>query len=124
MTRYSDQLKSDIKKITSRISAGLFAFLLCASYGVTSVNQNIIYAGEMLGQTNFDDGVGLPWHTCESETGKMEYEISGGKYKITIVNPGGRSNKGEDRWDCQFRHRGLKIVAGHTYEISYEITAS
>ena len=54
----------------------------------------------------------------------MEFEISGGVYKITIVNPGGASKGGEDRWDCQFRHRGLTIVSGNTYKVSFEITAS
>ncbi len=81
-------------------------------------------AGEQLGQTDFDDGVGLPWHICESAPGEMDFEIDKGVYKVTIVNPGGASAGGEDRWDCQFRHRGLKIVAGHEYEVKYEITAS
>ena len=54
----------------------------------------------------------------------MEFEIEDGVYRITIVNPGGASNGGEDRWDCQFRHRGLKIVQGHTYHVHYEIKAS
>jgi len=82
------------------------------------------FAGEQLGATDFDDGRGLPWHIMESETGKMEFEIADGVYRITIVNPGGASNGGDDRWDCQFRHRGLKIVAGHTYHVHYEIKAS
>lgn len=81
-------------------------------------------AGQQLGQTDFDEGVGLPWHVCESAPGEMDFEIDNGVYKITIVNPGGASAGGEDRWDCQFRHRGLKIVAGHQYKVSYEITAS
>lgn len=81
-------------------------------------------AGQQLGQTNFDDGIGLPWHIVESEPAKMEFSIEKGVYKIKINNPGGASNGGEDRWDCQFRHRGLKIVAGHEYEVKYEITAS
>ncbi len=83
-----------------------------------------VWAGEQLGQNDFDSGVGLPWHVCESTTGKMDFEIDNGVYKITIVNPGGASNGGEDRWDCQFRHRGLKIVSGHQYRVSYEITPS
>ncbi len=85
---------------------------------------NKILAGEQLGQTNFDDGNSLPWHICESGTGKMDYSINNGAFEITIVNPGGKSNGGEDRWDCQFRHRDLKIVAGHQYKIEYEITSS
>ena len=81
-------------------------------------------AGEQLGQTNFDDGVGLPWHIVESAPGEMDFAIEDGVYSVTIVNPGGASRGGEDRWDCQFRHRGLKIVSGHQYKISYEITPS
>ncbi len=83
-----------------------------------------VSAGEMLGETDFDSGKGLPWHICESATAKMDFEIEDGVYRITIINPGGASNGGEDRWDCQFRHRGLTIVSGHTYHVHYEIKAS
>lgn len=76
------------------------------------------------GTDRFSDGVGLPWHVCESATGEMEFEISDGVYRITIVNPGGASNGGEDRWDCQFRHRGLTIESGKHYTVSFDITAS
>ena len=83
-----------------------------------------VCAGEQLGATDFDDGVGLPWHIVESEPAKMDFELKDGKYYITIINPGGASAGGEDRWDCQFRHRGLTIVSGHEYRVQYEITAS
>lgn len=83
-----------------------------------------VLAGEQLGETDFEEGKGLPWHIVESGPGKMDFDITGGKYVITIVNPGGASRGGEDRWDCQFRHRGLKIVAGHQYRVQYEITPS
>ncbi len=114
---------SRIKSFTSAAISGALALSLCSSY-CGLLTEGRVYAGEQLGQTNFDNGVGLPWHICESETGKMEFEVKDGKYQITIVNPGGKSNGGEDRWDCQFRHRGLKMVAGHQYKISYEITAT
>ena len=32
-------------------------------------------AGQQLGATDFDDGVGLPWHIVESATGKMDFAI-------------------------------------------------
>lgn len=108
--------------ILQRISAAAAAaVMLIAPLSHTALKA---CAGEQLGQTNFDDGVGLPWHVCESEPAEMEFEIENGVYKITIVNPGGASRGGEDRWDCQFRHRGLKIVSGHQYRVTYEITAS
>lgn len=102
-----------------------------AAFTLSSVCPSLIQlaplyanAGQQLGQTDFDEGVGLPWHICESAPGEMDFEIDNGVYKVTIVNPGGASAGGEDRWDCQFRHRGLKIAAGHEYEVKYEITAS
>ncbi|MBR6967458.1 MAG: glycoside hydrolase family 9 protein [Ruminococcus sp.] len=81
-------------------------------------------AGQQLGQTDFENGVGLPWHIVESGPGKMDFRIDKGVYSVRIINPGGASKGGEDRWDCQFRHRGLKIVSGHQYRVSYEITPS
>lgn len=108
-------MKSFIKRSAS-FSAALVIGLSCAPLWA--------FAGEQLGQTDFDDGVGLPWHICESGPGKMDFEIADGVYKITIRDPGGASRGGEDRWDCQFRHRGLKIVSGHQYRVQYEITPS
>ena len=104
-----------------------FAAALAVSSAVPALTQIApLYAnaGQQLGQTDFEEGVGLPWHICESAPGEMDFEIDNGVYQVTIVNPGGASAGGEDRWDCQFRHRGLKIVAGHEYEVKYEITAS
>ncbi|MCR5742115.1 MAG: glycoside hydrolase family 9 protein [Lachnospiraceae bacterium] len=103
-----------------RLLAGATAMLVA----LTCFSPAVTLAGEQLGQTDFDDGVGLPWHIVESEPAEMEFELKDGRYYITIVNPGGASKGGEDRWDCQFRHRGLKIVAGHQYHVHYEITAS
>ncbi len=106
-----------IRRIAAALTAGVG--LLSALLSPLSVS-----AGQQLGQTDFENGVGLPWHVCESAPGEMEFAITDGAYAITIVNPGGASNGGEDRWDCQFRHRGLTLVSGCTYEVAYEITAS
>lgn len=100
------------------------ATAICTAGTLLTALPNSVFAGQLLGQTDFSDGVGLPWHVCESATGEMEFEISDGVYRITIVNPGGASNGGEDRWDCQFRHRGLTIESGKHYTVSFDITAS
>lgn len=113
------------KKLLSRLTAAAAALVITAGSLCAPVYTGMsAYAGQQLGQVDFQNGVGLPWHICESIAGEMEFEIKDGKYVITIINPGGASNGGEDRWDCQFRHRGLKIVAGHKYRVSYEITPS
>ncbi len=108
-----------------RLMRGAAGVLLSAAMLFTAQPLAMpVQAGEQLGATDFDDGVGLPWHIVESEPAKMDFELKDGKYFITIINPGGASAGGEDRWDCQFRHRGLSIVSGHEYRVQYEITAS
>jgi endoglucanase len=97
--------------------------LIAAAVAACSLPLSVL-AGEQLGQSDFENGVGLPWHICESMTGEMEFSIDNGTYNITIVNPGGISNGGEDRWDCQFRHRNLTLVSGHTYRLTYSVWAS
>jgi endoglucanase len=111
-------------RIRSAVSAILLAILQVAASVLILASPLNVSAGEQLGENNFDSGKGLPWHICESATGRMDFEIEDGVYRITILNPGGLSNGGEDRWDCQFRHRGLTIVAGHTYHVHYEIKPS
>lgn len=92
--------------------------------GNTMINPFSAFARQILGQTDFDKGIGLPWHIVKSGTASMDFEMVDGRFKIIINNPGGISNGGEDRWDCQFRHKGLKLIKEHTYEVSYEISAS
>lgn len=113
-------MKNRFKKMLAVVSAATVLTLNAAAV----LPSATVFAGQQLGQTDFEDGVGLPWHVCESAPGEMEFDISDGVYKITIVNPGGASKGGEDRWDCQFRHRGLTIVSGNTYNVSFDITAS
>lgn len=104
-----------------KVAVVVMAAILSTGFVCTNITA---YAGQQLGQTDFSSGVGLPWHVCESAPGEMDFEIKDGQYVITIVNAGGASKGGEDRWDCQFRHRGLTLSQGCTYEVSFDITAS
>ena len=116
------------KKITACRAISALAAVVVAAGAVCPAGMQFAplnaNAGQQLGQTDFENGVGLPWHIVESAPGEMDFKIEKGAYTVTIVNPGGASRGGEDRWDCQFRHRGLKIVSGHKYKVSYEITPS
>ncbi|WP_303838459.1 glycoside hydrolase family 9 protein [Ruminococcus flavefaciens] len=115
------------KKTACRVVSALAAVVVAAGAVCPAGTQFAPLtadAGQQLGQTDFENGVGLPWHIVESAPGEMDFKIDKGTYTVTIVNPGGASRGGEDRWDCQFRHRGLKIVSGHKYKVSYEITPS
>lgn len=80
-------------------------------------------AGDLIRNHTFDNRVGLPWHVVESYPAKASFEITtDGKYKITTEKIG-EAGTGE-RWDLQFRHRGLTLQAGHTYTVQFTVTAS
>lgn len=111
-------------KFSKRVLAGIMAGVMTATASVTSLATLTASAGEELGSVDFNSGVGLPWHICESATGTMSFEIKNNVYNIKITNPGGVGNSGEGRWDCQFRHRGLSLENGHTYRITYSMWTS
>jgi endoglucanase len=51
------------KKIAKAITSSLMAASMIASSAVALVPMSAS-AGNCLGQNDFDDGVGLPWHIC------------------------------------------------------------
>jgi endoglucanase len=104
-------------KIAKAITGSLTAAAMLATSAMAFIPMSAS-AGQQLGQVDFDEGVGLPWHTCETNPAKQTFDIEDGTYNVHIVTPGGT----EGRWDLQLRHRGLHIEAGHTYTISGEIT--
>ena len=83
-----------------------------------------INAVSCIGQNDFDEGVGFPWHTCSAIPAEQSASISNGTYNIKILNPGGKNRGGDSRWDCQFRHRNIHIEAGHKYKVHWEVEAS
>jgi len=112
-------------KLGKKLAAGATALAMAASATAASLTTTLTaFAGMQLGEGTFENGAGLPWHVCENGTGSMAFSIANGVYSILIKNPGGASQGGEDRWDCQFRHRGLTLEYGHTYRITYSIYAT
>jgi len=107
------------KKFGKIISSSLLAAAMLTTATVGMVAPMSASAGDMLGQHDFDEGIGLPWHTCETNPARQKFDIEGGTYNVHIENPDG----GDGRWDLQLRHRGIKIQAGHTYKVSGEVTA-
>ena len=110
------------KTITgSLLSAAMLATTVCSAIAPMSASAEIPNLGtELLGATTFDDNIGLPWHTCESNSAKQTFDINDGKYQVRILNNFG----GDGRWDLQFRHKGIQLVNGHKYHIHAEITCS
>lgn len=102
------------------VTGGLMAAVMAASSAAGVLAPMSANADELLGATDFDDGVGLPWHTCEASPARQTFDIVDGAYTIRILNNYG----GEGRWDLQFRHRGIHLTLGHRYHIHAEITPS
>ena len=107
------------KTFGKKITGGLMAAAMAVSAATAVLAPMGAFAGNQVGQSTFDEGVGLPWHTCETNPAKQNFDIEDGTYNVHIVN----QNGDDGRWDLQLRHRGLKIAAGHTYEVSGEITS-
>lgn len=111
-------------KTKRRAVKALVGSLMTAAMTAASVTGVIApvsaNADELLGATDFEDGIGLPWHTCTTLPAKQDFEIENGAYTVRIINNLGTNG----RWDLQFRHRGLQIQKGHTYHIHAEITPS
>lgn len=111
-------------KIGKKLAAGATAVAMMASASAASISSLTAFAGELLGEGTFETGAGLPWHICENATGQMAFSITDGVYAIQIKSPGGTGYGGEDRWDCQFRHRGLSLEYNHTYRLTYSVYAT
>ncbi|MDE6427310.1 MAG: glycoside hydrolase family 9 protein [Ruminococcus sp.] len=108
------------KTFGKKIAGGLMAAAMAASAATAVIAPMGAFAGDQLGQSTFDEGIGLPWHTCETNPAKQTFEIADGTYNVTLKEIHGP----ESRWDLQLRHRGLKIESGHTYKVHWEVDAS
>ena len=104
-------------KIAKAITGSLTAAAMLATSAVAFIPMSAS-AGELLGQTDFEEGVGLPWHTCETNPARQTFDIDGGTYNVHIEDSNGTGG----RWDLQLRHRGLSIKSGKKYTVSGEIT--
>jgi endoglucanase len=105
------------KKLGKKVSLFVVLVFLISTM-LSSFSYALVGAGDLVRTHTFDDGVGLPWHVVESYPAKADFDITGGTYNITVKNPA------KNRWDIQFRHRGLTIENGHTYTVKFTVTAS
>ncbi len=111
-----------MKKRLAKKIAMLIAIVLVLSSTIGQAFA-LVGAGDIIRNHTFDNRVGLPWHVVESYPAKASFEITtDGKYKITAEKIG-VAGTGE-RWDIQFRHRGLTLQAGHHYTVQFTVTAS
>ncbi len=63
------------------------------------------------------------WHISLHKAASATLTDEGDCYKMYIANPGGEENGGADKWDVQFRIKGLSIKEGHKYKMTYNISS-
>ena len=78
-----------------------------------------INADDLLAQNDFNNGVSLPWNISESAEENSDFEVTDdGEFKVMVYNGG------VNRWDVQFRHRGIVVEQGHTYTVKFTLRAT
>jgi len=96
------------KKLT--ILGLLMLFILTA--------KTTCFAGNLLGQSDFSGEEALPWTTVQSASGVATGKIVNGEYVLTIKNPGANKE------DVQFKHSGLTLQKGHTYQVKFKLRSA
>lgn len=88
------------------------------------MSGKLVGAGNLIKNSTFDGGVGLPWTTVETYPAHAEFDIENGKYNVTIVTPPDENRSKDTRWAIQLRHRGLVLEQGHTYTVQFTVTST
>ena len=108
-------------KTMKRIAAGLVAITAGLSAAAASAPMSVFAESEqILIQSDFDEGIGLPWYTTENAPARQDFDISDGTYTVTILNNDGP----ESRWDLQLGYRNFVIKKGHTYKVHWKVNSS
>jgi endoglucanase len=74
--------------------------------------------GNLLKNSNFDDGTSLPWMSSFTLPADGQTEVVDGRLCLTV------KNAGTNPWDVQIRHREMVIQKGHTYTVRVVAKAS
>ena len=85
---------------------------------IASAETDSLNVGNLIRNSTFDNGVGIPWHVVETSPAREDFNIQDGKFNVEILS------SGYNRWDIQFRHSDLVIEQGHTYTVKFTVSAT
>ena len=102
------------RKLSKKLASSLMAAAMLTT-ATTTIIPSTVSAGQLLGETSFDYKA-LPWHIVESSPANQDFAIEEGAFHVTIMNAVGEDH---EKWDLQFRYRGLNFKKGHEYEVSF-----
>jgi endoglucanase len=81
--------------------------------GSPGVDVPKLSGNELLNNTDFQGGKYVPWTTSFTAPGAGTGYVKDGQFCVGVTN------KGNDPWDAQMRHREMIIQKGHTYSIRW-----
>lgn len=102
------------------LAGGLFMSFVPTTFANAAEKVSV---GNLIRNNTFDNGVGLPWNQVETYPADADFDIDNGTYNVTIKTPDETKSK-DTRWGVQFRHRGLTLEQGHTYEVSFTVKST
>ena len=103
-----------------KIITSIISLAMAAASTVSAAAPLQSSAVQVLGETSFESK-SLPWHICSVNPAKQNFEIKDGAFHIQIVYPIGAER---EKWDLQFRHRGLNFRKGHEYKVSFKVKSN
>jgi endoglucanase len=83
------------------------------SNGSPGVDAPKLSGNELLANTDFEGGKYIPWTTSFTAPGAGSGFVKDGQFCVLVTN------KGNDPWDAQMRHRDMIIQKGHVYSIKW-----
>jgi endoglucanase len=110
-------MKTQTSKKVSLIVA--IVALLSVFFGNTVFAEtDLPNVGNLIRNSTFDNGVGIPWHVAEISPAKADFNIKDGKFNIKI------NDRGVNRWDIQFSHSDIVIEQDHKYTVKFTVSAT
>jgi len=105
------------KKLKKIMAGAISLATLAASANSTISPMAAETTVQVLGESTFEEK-SLPWHVTEAPPAKQEFKVEDGTFHITIRVPEGAE---KEKYDLQFRHRGLSFKKGHEYKVSFKV---
>jgi len=81
--------------------------------GSPGVDAPKLSGNDLLNNTDFEGSKYVPWTTSFTAPGAGNGYVKDGQFCIAVTN------KGNDPWDAQMRHREMIIQKGHVYSIKW-----
>ncbi|GAB4197767.1 MAG: glycoside hydrolase family 9 protein [Roseiflexaceae bacterium] len=99
-------------------TTGIAVLLVGVVVGLLAQPATTALSANLLAQSDFNNGVILPWNTSFSAPASGSASVVNGAMCVQV------NNAGANNWDAQVRHREMILQQGHSYSVSFTAWAS